>query len=84
MSALSIHAQIKSIEAQLSVLKAQLRLENEPAQPRKSIGSPYGILSGISDTTEEEIRETNYREQANIIDQVPKIRLEFEPYAVSL
>ncbi len=63
MSALSIHAQIKSIEAQLSVLKAQLRSESEPAQPRKSIGSLYGILSGQMHTFGVVYNAMGYREE---------------------
>lgn len=61
MSAMLLQVQIKSMEARLSVLKAQLRSGAEAAKPRGSFGSFYGILSGKSDSTEEEIRAARYR-----------------------
>jgi hypothetical protein len=62
MNALSLQAQVKSLEAQLSVLKAQLSSGAEPAKPRELFGSLYGILSGKSDSTEEDIRAARYRD----------------------
>ena len=61
MSAMSLQVQVKSLEAQLSVLKAQLDSGAEPAKPRELFGSLYGILSGKSDSTEEDIRAARYR-----------------------
>lgn len=61
MSALSLQVQVKSLEAQLSVLKAQLRSGAEPAQPRSAFGSLYGILSGKGDSTEQDIHAARYR-----------------------
>lgn len=61
MSAMSLQVQVKSLEAQLSVLKAQLSSGAEPTKPRGLFGSLYGILSGKSDSTEEEVRAARYR-----------------------
>jgi hypothetical protein len=61
MSALSLQVQVKSLEAQLSVLKAQLSSGAEPVESRKSFGSLFGILSGKSDSTEQEIYAARYR-----------------------
>jgi len=44
--------QIRSLEAQLAMLKADLRHSN---RSRKSLAAYYGVLKGISDTTEQEI-----------------------------
>ena len=62
MNATSLRVQVKSLEAQLSVLKAQLRSGTELAKPRELCGSLYGILSGKSDSTEEDIRAARYRD----------------------
>lgn len=61
MSALSLQVQVKSLEAQLGVLKAQLSSGLESRKPRRLFGSLYGILSDKSDSTEEEIRAARYR-----------------------
>ena len=61
MSAASLQAQVKSLEAQIRVLKAQLNSAAEPAKPRELFGSLYGILSGKSDSSEEEIRAARYQ-----------------------
>ncbi|MBM4425431.1 MAG: hypothetical protein FJ030_18975 [Chloroflexi bacterium] len=44
--------QIRSLEAQLAVLKADLR---QSGQPPKSLAAYYGVLKGASETTEQEI-----------------------------
>ncbi len=61
MSAMSLQVQIKSLEAQLSVLKAQLASDPEPARPGSRFADLYGVLSGKSDTTEEQLRQAEYR-----------------------
>ena len=61
MSAVSLQVQVESLEAQLSVLKAQLSSGAGPILPRETFGSLYGILSGKSDSTEEDIRAARYR-----------------------
>lgn len=62
MNAISLQVQVKSLEIQLSVLKAQLGSEEEHAKPRELFGSLYGILSGKSDSTEADIRAARYRD----------------------
>jgi hypothetical protein len=54
MTAEAILAQIKSIETQLAVLKAQVK-QLCPAQPAKTLGELEGILAGAGDFTEQEI-----------------------------
>ena len=61
MSAMSLQVQIKSLEAQLSVLKAQLASGAESARPERRFADLYGILSGKSETNEEELRQAEYR-----------------------
>ncbi len=61
MSAMSLQVQIRSLEAQLSVLKAQLASGAERARPGNRFADLYGVLCGKSDTTEEELREAEYR-----------------------
>lgn len=62
MNAMSLQVQVKSLEAQLSVLKAQLGPGTEHVRSRELFGSLYGILSGKSDSTEEDIRAARYRD----------------------
>lgn len=61
MSAMSLQGQIKSLEAQLRVLKAQIASGAEPAKHGSRFTDLYGILSGNSDTTVEELHEAEYR-----------------------
>ncbi len=61
MSAASLQVQIRSLEAHLSVLKAQLAADPEPAKPGNRFGDLYGVLAGKSDTTVEELRQAEYR-----------------------
>lgn len=62
MSALSVQVQIKSLETQLHVLKAQVNSDAEPDKPRELFGSLYGILADRSDSTDEDIRAVRYRD----------------------
>lgn len=52
--ALLLNAQVKSLELQLKVLKAELREGGLEPHPFASL---YGLLQGESDTTPEEIEE---------------------------
>jgi len=61
VSTVSLQVQVKSLEAQLSVLKAQLSSGAEPAQPLHRFADLYGILAGKSNSSEEEIREAECR-----------------------
>jgi hypothetical protein len=56
----SLLSQIKSIEAQLAVLKAQVK-RLCPEQPGKTLGDLYGILAGQVESTEEDIDAVLYR-----------------------
>jgi hypothetical protein len=56
----SLIVQIKSIEAQLAVLKAQLMQLGKPSPP-KTFADLEGILAGQADSTEEEIDAVLYR-----------------------
>ena len=53
-------SQVKSIEAQLATLRAQIERLRAAAPPR-TFGDLYGILAGQSDTSEEEIDAVLYR-----------------------
>ena len=53
-------AQVKGLEAQLAVLKAQLRDASRPGPP-SSFAELEGILSGEAETTAEEIEAAEYR-----------------------
>jgi hypothetical protein len=60
MSDLSLQVQVKSLETQISVLKAQLALSGESAKAKRGFADLYGILAGKSDSTEEEISSAEY------------------------
>ena len=53
-------AQIKALEAQLAVLKAQVHELSTPTAPR-SFADLYGILSGKVDSSEEEMDTVQHR-----------------------
>jgi hypothetical protein len=61
MSAMSLQVQIKSLEAQLDVLKAQLSSSTESETPVEPFAALYGMLAGKSDSTDEDIRDAEYR-----------------------
>lgn len=52
MTADTLLIQIRSLETQLTMLKAELKQFN---QPRKTLADYYGLLQGLVETTEEEI-----------------------------
>lgn len=56
----TLAVQIKALEAQLSVLKAQLEKLSTPTAPH-TFADLYGILSGKADSSEEEIDAAQYR-----------------------
>jgi hypothetical protein len=55
----TLPAQIKSLEAQLAVVKAQVQRLSTPTAPQ-SFADLYGILSGKVDSSEEEIDAVQY------------------------
>ena len=55
-----LSSQIKSIEAQLATVRAQIERLRAAAPPR-TFGDLYGILAGHSDSSEEEIDAILYR-----------------------
>jgi hypothetical protein len=55
----TLTAQIKALEAQLAVLKAQVKKLSAPA-PSRSFANLYGVLSGKVDSNEEEIESLQY------------------------
>jgi hypothetical protein len=56
----TLPAQIKALETQLAVLKAQVQRLSAPT-PSHSFADLYGILSGKVDSSEEEIDAVQYR-----------------------
>jgi len=52
MTADMLLIQIRSLETQLTMLKAELK---QLDRPRKSLADYYGLLKGLVETTEEEI-----------------------------
>jgi hypothetical protein len=52
-------AQVKSLEVQLAVVKAQVQRLSTPTAPHSFIDL-YGILSGQADSSEEEIDAVQY------------------------
>jgi len=60
MSAQTLHAQVKSLEAQLAVLKAQVKALR-PNAPSHTFADLEGLLAGKVHTTEEEIEAAKYR-----------------------
>ena len=65
MSAISLQVQIKSLEAQLRVLKAQLEDDQEAQAPGNMFADLFGILSGNGDSSEQDIRDAEYRLHRN-------------------
>jgi len=53
MTADALLIQIRSLETQLAMLKAEVQRLDRPS---KSLADYYGILKGQAETTEEEIR----------------------------
>lgn len=56
----SLASQIKTLEVQLAVLKAQLKRLRAPAAPT-SVADLYGIFAGKVRSGEEEINAVRYR-----------------------
>jgi hypothetical protein len=56
----TLTAQIKALETQLAVLKAQVKRLSTPTASH-SFADLYGILSGKADSSEEEIDSLQYR-----------------------
>ncbi len=56
----SLASQIKTLEVQLAVLKAQLTRLGPPAPP-KPFAELFGVFSGKVSSTEEEINASLYR-----------------------
>ncbi|MCS6936479.1 MAG: hypothetical protein NZ610_04520 [Candidatus Bipolaricaulota bacterium] len=57
-------SRVKSLELELKILRAKLA---QSAQDGKPLSSLYGLLKGQSESTFEEIQETEYRG----IEQIP-------------
>jgi hypothetical protein len=53
-------SQVRALETQLAVLKAQLA-QISPSRPSKTFGDPYGALEGTAGVSEEEIEAAKYR-----------------------
>lgn len=53
-----LSARVKSLELELKILKAQLPQTVADSEPFSSL---YGVLQGQSESTYEEIQETEYR-----------------------
>jgi hypothetical protein len=60
MSDKTLLAQVKALEAQLAVLKAQVQRLSTPTALR-TFADLYGILSGKVDSSDEEIDAVQYR-----------------------
>ncbi len=60
MTTEALMAQVKGMEAQLTVLKARLREASLPTLPR-SFADLEGILEGKAESTEKDIDATEYR-----------------------
>ena len=56
----TLPAQVKALEAQLAVLKAQVQKLSTPTASH-SFADLYGMLSGKVDSSEEEIDDIQYR-----------------------
>ena len=59
MSDKTLPAQVRALEVQLAVLKAQVQRLSTPTAPH-SFADLYGILSGKVDSSEEEIDTVQY------------------------
>jgi len=55
-----ILAQIKSLETQLAILRAEVERLERPT-PSRSFGNLYGLLAGKVSTSEEEMEAVRYR-----------------------
>jgi hypothetical protein len=54
-----LELQIKSLEAQISALKADLATQGEE-EPKLSLADLYGILKGKASSSEEDIKAARY------------------------
>ena len=60
MNVPSIQTQLKSLETQINVLKAQLTVDVQPDAPTCQFADLYGILAGKSASTEADIAVCEY------------------------
>ena len=60
MSSKTLATQVKTLEAQLSVLRARLD-QSQPPTAARSFGDLYGVFRGKAETTEEELDAAEYR-----------------------
>ena len=60
MNMTTVQLQIKSIEAQLEVLRAQLASLSPSEPSQNNASSLCGLLSGISESTDEDIQNALY------------------------
>ncbi len=58
---MTLQAQIKSLETQLSVLKAQLEAADGPQEPPGTFAGLYGVLSGKVSSSGRDIEKAKYR-----------------------
>jgi hypothetical protein len=61
MSEASVESQLRSLEAQIAVLKAWLRAQSVQEPAFKSFGDLYGVLQGKAQSTEQEIQQAEFR-----------------------
>lgn len=61
MNPLTVESRIKSLETQISVLKAQMASPQTTGEVALSFGRLYGQLSKVASSTDEEIEEAVYR-----------------------
>ncbi|MFH1744374.1 MAG: hypothetical protein ABIH23_35675 [bacterium] len=63
MNATSLQPQIKSLQTQLTVLKAQVGATEKPGTPCLTFAELYGVLSGRVSSEDRDIEATEYQFQ---------------------